>query len=263
MSLLRPLSMVARKPDVLVTIPVFNEMQRLALVQEFSSDLISNLGRIDANIRLVFIDDGSLDGTHHAIREWIESLKLIYEGFLIDLVQLPTNTKKSGMYQAAIKHQDANYYLFVDADGCFKVEDILHCLNLRQNHDVIITYKQPNKSRSIIRRFTTLIHNKISQIIFAGAVNDTQTGLKVFNRKATELTFHRLASWHGFASDFVLIYEAYLLGLNITQVAVKPIHRDGSHIHLLQDSLRYLFVIIFILCAKRAQIQKPPISEAE
>lgn len=239
--------MVDTIPDILITIPVYNEIQRITLVKQFSSELITTLMQINTNIAVVFVDDGSIDGTPDIIQKWVDILKLENKGLYIDILRLSSNTKKSGMYQSALSYKYAYNYLFVDADACFQTDDILQCIELIDQHDIIITYKQAHDNRHVFRRLITYVHNKMTEIIFAGKIKDTQTGLKIFSRDAATSTFPYIHPWHGFASDFVLIYKAYLFNLDIHQISVEPIHRGGSHVQLLRDSLRHLFVVSLVI----------------
>jgi hypothetical protein len=68
---------------------------------------------------------------------------------------------------------------------------------------------------------------------------DTQSGLKGF-RRATARAIFSQARVDGFAFDVETLWLAHRLGLEVAEVDVQAIDRQGSKVRMLTDALRML-----------------------
>jgi dolichyl-phosphate beta-glucosyltransferase len=100
--------------DIFLIVPCFNEAIRLNI------DYWSEVAAIK-NVKLVFVDDGSKDGTYEILK--------MYKSFMpCEVVTLSINLGKAnairhGMMEVLADH-DANYIGFLDCDGAFTIHDI-------------------------------------------------------------------------------------------------------------------------------------------
>ena len=92
--------------EVSVVIPVFNEEQGLPLLLP---RVLGVLEALDCTYELVFVDDGSSDGTLQALRE-------AAQGHPIRIVELSRNFGKEVAVSAGLDHAAGRAVIVMDAD---------------------------------------------------------------------------------------------------------------------------------------------------
>jgi dolichol-phosphate mannosyltransferase len=100
-------SIRTHRPVVSVVIPVYNERAGLP---RLVGELESVLEPVASSIELVFIDDGSTDGT----REWL--LTAVPEGARLVVVQLARNFGPQGALAAGLPHATGDVVVVMDGD---------------------------------------------------------------------------------------------------------------------------------------------------
>jgi dolichol-phosphate mannosyltransferase len=92
---------------VSVVIPVLDEMDTLPTLRERLGTALANL---DADVELVFVDDGSTDGSAELIAEWARTEPGIV------LVRLSRNFGMEIAMSAGVDHADGDYVVLMHAD---------------------------------------------------------------------------------------------------------------------------------------------------
>ncbi|WP_028590073.1 glycosyltransferase [Paenibacillus massiliensis] len=234
---------------------VYNEEQRFVHVKTFAERLQAFIRSQIVEGSIYLIDDGSHDETNTLIRALKSSTDLsvnrINPNFspLLQTRELDRNTRKAGTYLEGMRSIGADYYVFVDADDSFFIEDIARIINVvRQGYyDVVIGTKDMTaENRSLLRSVVSFGKRTISRPFLPAGVIDSQTGLKVMSSVAVKRMFPYLKEHLGLALDLQMMYIAKRLQLRVLQLPVKCIDRDGSHIDVLKDSLRFLRSMIDI-----------------
>ncbi len=90
-----------------VVIPVLDEMETLPTLRERLDSALANL---DADIELVFVDDGSTDGSAELIADWARSQPGIV------LVRLSRNFGMEIAMSAGVDHAEGDYVVLMHAD---------------------------------------------------------------------------------------------------------------------------------------------------
>ena len=90
-----------------VVIPVLDEMETLPTLRERLDSALANL---DADIELVFVDDGSTDGSADLIADWARSQPGIV------LVRLSRNFGMEIAMSAGVDHAEGDYVVLMHAD---------------------------------------------------------------------------------------------------------------------------------------------------
>lgn len=165
--------MLYDKSNIAVIVPSYNEGRRIeSIVSQILSKGFKNI---------IVVDDGSVDYS-------IDPLKKFDIVILTHLVNRGAGaaTETGLMYCREILHPEA--VVMIDADTQHDVDDIENLLeeHFKQNADITIGNRFMQDSESIPAK--NIIFNKLANIvtsIFAGKrVYDSQSGFKVFNRKA-------------------------------------------------------------------------------
>jgi glycosyltransferase involved in cell wall biosynthesis len=170
---------ILENPELSVVIPVHNEMENilplsnklLEVLQDFSSELI-------------FVDDGSTDGT-------IRNIKAITNSRII-LVELNKRFGQSIALARGIEIARGKYIVTIDGDLQNDPKDIPKLLELIQtNQWDLITGIRMNRQDNIIRTVPSVVANAIVRFSTRLRVKDLGCGLKVFNAElAKSLPFY-------------------------------------------------------------------------
>ncbi|ALP37841.1 glycosyl transferase [Paenibacillus sp. IHB B 3084] len=245
----------AKSRHIAFILSVYNEEQRFVHVKKFAERLQAFIRSHIVEGSIYLIDDGSHDGTNALIKALEAATDLSVNRInqnlspLLQTRELGRNTRKAGTYLEGMRTIGADYYVFVDADDSFFIEDIARMINVvRQGYyDVVIGTKDMTaENRSLLRSVVSFGKRVISRPFLPTGVVDSQTGLKVMSSVAVKRMFPHLKEQLGLALDLEMMFIAKRLQLRVLQLPVKCIDRDGSHIHVWKDSIRFLRSIIDI-----------------
>ncbi len=156
----------------LVAIPVYNEALNLQVVIDALADHVPA-----AN--LLFIDDGSSDGSHHLV-----------EAAGLPLLRHPINlgyeeALRTGMTE--VLDQGLDYVVFFDSDGQHQVADLLAVIAVyeQEGHDLVIGSRNLNAhtSKRSLRSFGTWFFSTLTTFLAKTRVTDVTCGLKLISRR--------------------------------------------------------------------------------
>ncbi|MGO4531653.1 glycosyltransferase [Paenibacillus sp. 2TAF8] len=247
-SLLHP-EYPAKSTHIAFVLSVYNEEQRFAYVESFCRKLQDYICTHVIEGSLYLIDDGSGDRTLELIqtleKETTLSINRINRDVspLLNAKELGRNTRKAGTYLEGMKEVEADYFVFVDADDSFFIEDIARMINIVRlgYYDMITGTKDTSaENRPWIRVGLSFCKRLISKPFLPDGVVDSQTGLKVLSAVAVRRLFPHLKENLGLAVDLEMMFIAKRLKLRVLQLPVACIDREGSHIHVWKDSIRFL-----------------------
>ncbi|WP_347862021.1 glycosyltransferase [Salimicrobium sp. PL1-032A] len=237
----------SKPKNIVFILPIFNESERFEHVKDFLDQLhfLLELGYTNTSVHL--INDGSVDNSQQLIQDYYEyfnqSSTIIPSVRLLSSRGLNQNTRKAGTYIEGMKHIEAEYYIFVDADNSFKLEDIVRMINIVQTgyYDMVIGSKDfSSEKRSPIRHILSFGKRTLTRHFLPGKVYDSQTGLKMMNRTAVDVLLPELHLETGLAIDLEILYLAKRKNLRVLQTPVECIDREGSHINAWKDSIQFL-----------------------
>ena len=168
-----------------VVIPVYNEKNFLVKLFEELKCYFN-----DSKNEIIFIDDGSTDGSTNILRELKE--KKNYK-FLFKLIKLDINSGKGKAIQTGIKNSVGEYILLQDADLELDTKDAREMYDMiKNNSDIKCIFGSRYLSgklkknnyffNSLIGKINSLIFN----IFFAQSLSDVHCGLKILHRNVVE-----------------------------------------------------------------------------
>ncbi|MBR2563652.1 MAG: glycosyltransferase family 2 protein [Paenibacillus sp.] len=247
-SLLHP-EYPTKSTHIAFVLSVYNEEERFAYVESFCRKLQDYICTHVIEGSLYLIDDGSGDRTLELIQTLEKDTTLSINRInrdvspLLNAKELGRNTRKAGTYLEGMKEVEADYFVFVDADDSFFIEDIARMINIVRlgYYDMITGTKDTSaENRPWIRVGLSFCKRLISKPFLPEGVIDSQTGLKVLSAVAVRRLFPHLKENLGLAVDLEMMFLAKRLKLRVLQLQVACIDREGSHIHIWKDSLRFL-----------------------
>lgn len=190
--------------DLSVVITVLNERENIQPLLEAIRKALGTL-----NYEVVFVDDGSSDGTQKEIRKYADER--------ITLVELRRNYGQSTAMTAGIEHSTGRYIALLDGDLQNDPSDIPMMLEklIDEDWDVVAGNRKNRQDGVFLRKVPSKIANTIIRRLTGVYIKDYGCTLKVFKREIAEDL-----GIYGELHRFIPVL-AKLQGANITQVDVK------------------------------------------
>jgi glycosyltransferase involved in cell wall biosynthesis len=199
---------------IFVVVPAYNEEKTIAKVL---------LELLDMGFEIVVVDDGSSDNTYSIVNNIIKQKK---RGILCKhlLNRGLGGALKTGIEAALIEKPDV--IVTFDADGQHDPHDILNISKpiINDEADVVVGKRNFDDMPSS-KKFGNTVMNLITLIFYGIKVDDSQSGLRAFNRKAAEEIVIN-ARDYGVSSE--IVGEVKKQNLRFKEVPIKTIYTDYS-----------------------------------
>lgn len=226
--------------DLSVVITVLNEKENIAPLLAEIRFALEGL-----NYEVVFVDDGSSDGTQKEIRENADEH--------VVLVELRRNYGQSTAMTAGIEHSTGRYIALLDGDLQNDPSDIPMMLEklLDEDWDVVAGNRKDRQDGMFLRKIPSKIANALIRRMTGVYIRDYGCTLKVFKREIAEDL-----GIYGELHRFIPVL-AKLQGANITQVDVKHHARKfGKSKYGLNRTFKVMADLITMVFFRK-YIQKP------
>jgi glycosyltransferase involved in cell wall biosynthesis len=166
-----------QSPHLSVVIPVLNERGSLRQLYDELTDVLSNLPH---EYELVFVDDGSTDGSVELCRE------LVAADSSVMLVELRRRFGKATALQAGFKHARGDIIFTMDADLQDDPKEIPRFLEkLDEGYDLVSGWKENRRDplgKTIPSKFFNYITSRVSGL----KLRDFNCGFKAYCREVVE-----------------------------------------------------------------------------
>lgn len=220
--------------DLSVVVPVYNEEESLApLVQEACS-VLEPLGR---SYELIFVDDGSMDGTFSVLSH------LHKKEPRLKVLRLKRNFGQTAALAAGLAYAQGKVVVAMDGDGQNDPKDIPSLLSkLEEGFDLVSGWRHDRKDPFWSRRLPSSMANSLISWITQVKLHDYGCTLKALRREvAKELRLY--GEMHRFIPAI-----AYERGARIAEIKVN--HRPRRWGQSKYGVVRTLRVILDLLTVK-------------
>jgi glycosyltransferase involved in cell wall biosynthesis len=198
--------------DISVVVPVYNEVEALSELNQMLTDALDQLHQ---SAEIVFVDDGSSDGSGAMLDE------LAHTDSRIQVLHLRRNYGQTAALMAAFQHSAGDVVIAMDADGQNDPADIPRLLDkLAEGFDVVSGWRTHRDDR-FSRRLPSLVANRLISSLLGVHLHDFGCTLKAYRREVIEDV--RL---YGEMHRFIPIYAAWE-GARVTELPV--IHHARRH----------------------------------
>ena len=188
--------------DFAVVIPAFNEAP---VVPALISELRDTFERFELSGEILFVDDGSTDGTADLVEKEARGWPLLR------VVRHPTNLGKTEAMITAARSTERTYLVLFDADLQHLPDEIPRFLEkLHEGWDIVTGRKFGFYDKRVVSSF----YNALSRRIFRVPVSDLNS-MKAFRRDILDEMSLR-HDWHRF---FVVL--AYARGYSVSEIDVE------------------------------------------
>src|SRR6266850_419564 len=187
---------VGAKPEVSVFLPVYNEEPNLLPLHAKLDEALKTLGR---TAEIIYVDDGSTDGSLKVLRE------LARFDNRVRVVALRRNYGQTAAMAAGIDAASGEVLIPMDADMQNDPADIARLLEkLDEGYDVVSGWRKNRQDKLITRKIPSMLANRMISWIGGVPLHDYGCSLKAYRRES-------LADVHlyGEMHRFIPIYAAW------------------------------------------------------
>ena len=167
----------AAAPEISVVIPVFNERESLPLLCE---KLNASLDRIPRPSEILFVDDGSGDGSFDVIRE----LGGRYPR--IRALGFRRNYRKAAALAAGFKAARGEVIVTMDADLQDDPEEIENLLAALDDDKDLVTGWKKKRLDPLSKTLPSRLFNLVTSVVAGVRLHDFNCGLKAYRREVAE-----------------------------------------------------------------------------
>jgi glycosyltransferase involved in cell wall biosynthesis len=213
------------KNDVFVIIPAHNEQKHI-------SSVIKKIKKYTAKI--VVIDDGSRDKTFDLAKK---------EGVVV--LQHIVNLGKGAALKTGCEYalrKGAKGFIFIDADGQHRPEDIPRFLDALNYVDVVFGSRSMNRKMPFVLRFGNQFINWVNNILFRINLHDTQSGYRALRANA-----YKKIRWNStdYSVESEIVANTGKKRLKYKEITIKTIYSDKYKGTTIIDGIKIVLNMIW------------------
>jgi glycosyltransferase involved in cell wall biosynthesis len=225
--------------DISIVVPVFNEAENLVDLCQGARRVLIQLG---ATWEMIFINDGSTDGSHEILDHLAE------EDQRVRIIHFKRNFGQTAAMMAGFDHARGEVIIPLDGDGQNDPADIPKMLELlNQGNDVVSGWRKDRQDNVIRRNIPSILANKLISAASGVQLHDFGCSMKAYKRHVVDGI--RL---YGEMHRFLPIYVSWH-GAKITEMIVNhhP-RRSGSSKYGLERVIKVILDLLVVKFLDRA-----------
>jgi len=189
-----------------VVVPVFNEAQSLRLLHQ---ELTAALNALEQSYEIVFVDDGSDDGSYQVLEE------LHRKDPAVRVIRFRRNFGKTPALVAGFEHSHGAVVITMDADLQDDPAEIPQFLQkLREGYDLVCGWKYPRRD-PLSKTLPSRLFNKTVSLTTGVRLHDINCGFKAYRRDLIDEL-----KLYGELHRFVPVL-AHQRGFRVTEIKVR------------------------------------------
>ncbi len=227
------LSLDGAAPEISIFLPVLNEEPNL---RPLHARLDEALQKLDRTAEIIYVDDGSSDGSLGVLRE------LAANDARVRVIVLRRNYGQTPAMAAGIHAARGRVLIPMDADMQNDPADIARLLGkLDEGYDVVSGWRKNRQDKLFTRKIPSMIANRVISWIGGVPLHDYGCSLKAYRRES-------LADVHlyGEMHRFIPIYASWS-GARVTEIPVEHHARTmGKSKYGLSRTIKVIFDLMTI-----------------
>lgn len=210
-----PVPASGKAPEISVFLPVYNEEPNLLPLHE---KLDRALTTLDRSAEIIYVDDGSTDGSLKVLRQ------LAQLDARVRVVALKRNYGQTAAMAAGIDAAQGDVLIPMDADMQNDPADIVRLLEkLEEGYDVVSGWRKNRQDKLFTRKIPSMLANRLISWIGGVALHDYGCSLKAYRRDSIKDV--RL---YGEMHRFIPIYASWA-GARVAEIPVEHHARTMGH----------------------------------
>jgi len=198
---------MGRSTYLSVVIPIYNEEENVSLLQ---ASIRQALQDQNYSYEVIYVDDGSTDGTFQRLRDIVE------RDHHVHIIKLRRNFGQTAAISAGVAHSSGEILIFMDGDLQNDPKDIVRLLaKIDEGYDVVSGWRKNRKDAHLSRKLPSWLANRLISKVTGVFLHDYGCTLKAYRR---EIFQHiRL---YGEMHRFIPAYAA-ISGARIAEIEVE------------------------------------------
>lgn len=190
-----------------IVIPVYNEADNLNLLH---AGLLEVLRGLDDTSEIIYVDDGSTDGSYKVL------LELAKADAKVKIIRLTRNFGQTLAIQAGVNYSQGQTLVFMDADLQNDPADIPKLLRLiSEGVDVACGWRKHRKDPLFQKKIPSMIGNRLVSALFGVNLHDLGCTFKAYKRSAI-VNIKLYGEMHRFLPLYARMQGAYLAEVEIS-----------------------------------------------
>ncbi|MEO8435690.1 MAG: glycosyltransferase family 2 protein [Pyrinomonadaceae bacterium] len=220
-------------PEVSVFLPVFNEEPNLRPLHAKLCEALESLGR---TTEIIYVDDGSSDGSLKVLREIAQT------DARVRVVALRRNYGQTAAMAAGIDAARGQVLIPMDADMQNDPADIVRLLDkIDEGYDVVSGWRKNRQDKLITRKIPSMMANRLISWIGGVPLHDYGCSLKAYRRESLQDV-----QLYGEMHRFIPIYASWS-GARVTELPVEHHARTmGKSKYGLSRTIKVVFDLMTI-----------------
>ena len=158
------------KVDLSIVIPIYNEQESLLELYNQIQEALNN----QFIYEIIFINDGSTDGSQKVLSE------LIKNDNFIKIIKFFNNKGKSEALNYGFKKSNGNIVITIDGDLQDDPKEFINLINCINAGSDMVTGWKKNRKDPLIKRIQSKIFNSILRLFTGLKIHDFNCGLKAY-----------------------------------------------------------------------------------
>ncbi|PAV11465.1 glycosyl transferase family 2 [Methanosarcina spelaei] len=163
---------MSSKPNLSIIIPVHNEEENILELYERLYSTLSLPSLIEITYEIIFIDDGSTDGTFEEIKK-IKNSK-------VKVVRFQRNYGKAAALSCGFKRSKGDFVITMDGDLQDDPNEIPRFIEELKRYDMVSGWKNKRQD-PISKTLPSKVFNRLTRFITGVKVHDFNCGYKAYN----------------------------------------------------------------------------------
>src|SRR2546426_11859106 len=220
-------------PEVSVFLPVFNEEPNL---RPLHAKLMAALASLHRTTEIIYVDDGSTDGSLEALRE------IAHADPRGHVVALRRNYGQTAAMAAGIDAARGQVLIPMDADLQNDPADIVRLLEkIDEGYDVVSGWRKNRQDKLFTRKIPSMLANRMISWIGGVPLHDYGCSLKAYRRESLEDV-----QLYGEMHRFIPIYASWA-GARVAEIPVEHHARTmGQSKYGLSRTVKVVFDLMTI-----------------
>jgi glycosyltransferase involved in cell wall biosynthesis len=194
-------------PEISVFLPVLNEEPNL---RPLHAKLDESLAKLGHTAEIIYVDDGSTDGSLEVLRE------IAARDPRVRVIALRRNYGQTAAMAAGIDAARGTVLIPMDADLQNDPVDIANLMSkLDEGFDVVSGWRKERQDKMVTRKIPSAIANAIISFIGGVKLHDYGCSMKAYRRE-----FLKDVRLYGEMHRFIPIYASWV-GARVTEIPVK------------------------------------------
>ena len=194
-------------PYYSLIIPVFNEKESLS---ELYEQLTQTLGSLKKSYEIIFVDDGSKDGSLQKLTHFAEI------DDRVSIVSFYGNFGKSAAYMAGFDACRGELIFTLDSDLQDVPSEMPRLLEaISSGYDLAVGWKQNRIKNEPLRKISSFFYNRLKHKLFGVNLHDSNSGFRCMRRDVAK-SLHLSGDQYRFIPEF-----AHMRGFKVTEVPIK------------------------------------------